>query len=67
MCVSQSAFPTVIVPLRTDIALNSPQYDRLLRKILINLQDGAQELGEIFAVAGGMIERLQARIHCRFR
>ena len=33
---------------------------------LVDLQDGAQELGEILAVAGGVIKRVQPRIHCRF-
>src|SRR5947199_10653402 len=40
---------------------------RKLARALINLQDSAQELGDIFAVAGGMIERIQARIHSGFR
>lgn len=34
---------------------------------LVDLRHGIHEFGKILAVTRGMIERVQARIHCRFR
>jgi hypothetical protein len=43
----------------------------IVRKIasgrLSDLRNGAHEFGEIFAVTRGMIEGVEARVHCGFR